>query len=58
MFRAVVGYPKGPCTRIVYTLASKCSLYRYLRGNVSTILSTGTLKGDLGFGFGAYGLGV
>ena len=35
--------PKGPCTQIVYTLASKHSLYRYVGPKVHTIWVHGPL---------------
>ena len=41
-------YPKGPCTQIVYTLALKYSLYRYIGPKVYTIW----VHGPLGYGLG------
>ena len=35
--------PKGPCTQIVYTLALKYSLYRYIEAKVYTIWVHGPL---------------
>ena len=39
----VVIVPKGPCTHIVYTLALKCSLYRYFGPKVYAIWAHGPL---------------
>ena len=36
-------YPKGPCTQIVYTLALKYSLYRYVGTKVYSIWVHGPL---------------
>ena len=40
-------YPKGPCTHIVYTLALKYSLYRYIGPKVYPIWVHGPLGVDL-----------
>ena len=37
-------FPKGPCTQIVYTLALKYSLYRYIGAKVYTIWVHGPLR--------------
>ena len=42
----MVLFPKGPCTQIVYTLALKESLYRYIGAKLYTIW----VHGPLGFG--------
>ena len=42
---ACLFFPKGPCTKIVYTWALKYSLYRYIGPKVYTIW----VHGPLGF---------
>ena len=43
MIFLMVCYPKGPCTQIIYTLALKYSLYRYIGPKVYTIWVHGPL---------------
>ena len=47
-------FPKGPCTVIVYTLALKYSLYRYIGPKVYAIW----VHGPLGFRFRVQGSGL
>ena len=51
-FTALGKFPKGPCTHIVYTLALKYSLYRYIGPKVYTIWVHGPLGIGWGLGFG------